>query len=186
MGLASLRDQIRQGEAELARHQAALEEARRSHDEVDRRVRLAQQSATGSLAEKKGLRLVADGKDTTKVPVLVEVSDARVVIYPLDQTSAREAVEPGSEALRRLRRIFSLYTPETHYAFLLVQPSGYGLFAELREQLGRMGFEVGYDGVPEDPRYLMPDVSPVKHGGRHKAPSIGEPEPWPVEGSQAP
>lgn len=186
VGLASLRDQIRRGEADLVQHQVTLEEARRSHDELDRRVRLAQESAAGRLAEKKGLRLVADGKDTSKVPVIVEISDARVVSYPLDHPSARETVEPGSEALRRLRRIFSRYTPETHYAFLLVQPSGYGLFSELREQLGRLGFEVGYDGVAEDPRYLMPDVTPVKPVGRHEAPSIGEPEPWPVEGPKVP
>lgn len=186
VGLASLRDQIRQGEAGLAQRQVALEEIRRAHDGMDRRVRLAQESAAGRLAEKKGLRLVADGRDTNKVPVMVEISDARVVTYPLDQPSAREVFEPGSEALRRLRRIFSLYTPESHYAFLLVQPSGYGLFAEFREQLGRLGFEVGYEGVPEDPRYLMPDVTPGKPVGRHEAPSIGEPEPWPVEGPKVP
>ena len=186
VGLASLQDDLRSLERDLEKKRSEAAEARQIHGDLDRRVRLTQESVAGRLANQKGLRLVADGKDTTKVPIVVEVSDARVVFYPLDQPEAREVVEPGARAIRQLPRRFSAYQPDTHYAFLLVQPSGYGLFSELREGLVRLGFEVGYDGVPEDPRYFMPDVPTPAVREKSAESVIGEPEPWPVESGRAP
>ncbi|NDA09783.1 MAG: hypothetical protein EBZ07_02905 [Verrucomicrobia bacterium] len=180
-GLASLRDKIRALELDVGKRRSEVAEARQTHENLDHQVRQLQESSANLLADKKGFRLVRDGRDTTKVPVIVEVSYPRIVLYPFDQPEARQVLEPATQSLQQLRRWFSVYQPETHYAFLLVQPSGYGLFTELREQLLRLGFEVGYDGVPEDPRMLMSDVTAPGSVGR-PAVSIGDPEPWPVEG----
>lgn len=186
LGLASLENKVRSLEAEMASRRLEVEEARRAHRLVDQQVRLVQESATSRLADKKGLRLVADGRDTTKVPVIVEVSSTRLVMYPFDQPTAQEILETGSDSFRQLRRRFAAFAPDTHYAFLLVQPSGYGLFSDLRNELIRLGFEVGYDGVPEDPRYLMPDIPiPNPTRGQRKS-TMGEPEPWPVEAGPSP
>lgn len=186
VGLASLQDKIRAAESDLEKERGKIDEARQVHGALDSQVRRAQESSASRLADAKGFRLVRDGRDTTKVPVVAEVSYARIVLYPFDQPEARQVLEPASESLRQLRRCFSAYRPETHYAFLLVQPSGYGLFSEIREQLVQLGFEVGYDGVPEDPRILMPDVTAPRSSGRRSEVRIGDPEPWPVEGGKKP
>lgn len=186
LGLASLENKIHSLETEVASRRLEVEKARRTHNQFDQQVRLAQESVANRLAEKNGVRLVADGRDTTKVPVVVEVSYARIVIYPFDQPGARETLERGSDSLRQLKRRFAAFTPDTHYAFLLVQPSGYGVFADLRNELARLGFEVGYDGVPEDPRYLMPDVPTAKPSEGQRKSAMGEPEPWPVEAGPSP
>lgn len=186
VGLASLQEKVRDAEEAVRKRREAVGQLRGAHEEIDGKVRRGQEALAAQMAGQKGLRLVADGRDTTKAPVVVEVSDARVTLFPFDQPEGREVMEPGSQAIRQLRRRFSVYSPETHYAFLLVQPSGYGLFATLREQLIQMGFEIGYEGVPEDPRFLMPDISLPRKPAAGEGAGIGEPEPWPVEGRSTP
>jgi len=43
---------------------------------------------------------------------------------------------------------------------------------------------VGFDGIPEDPRLLMPEESVRPLPGFRRASVLGEPEPWPVEGRE--
>ena len=146
--------------------------------------REAQAVPLGKLNKTRGIRLIRDGRDTTKRPVVVELAYGQTKMFPLDQSSNFQQFETDARTLTRLRRELFGYPPDSHYIFLLVQPSGYGWFAEIREGLQALGYEVGFDGVPEDPRLLLPEGTPRPGLGFRQPSVLGDPEPWPVEGRE--
>lgn len=186
VGLRGLQEEVSSAEAALQKRETEVRQARIQHEALDRKVREAQTVPLGKLGEEKGIRLVRDGRDTTKRPVLVELAYAEVKLFPLDQPASFVRLEPDERLVARLRRELFGYPPDSHYIFLLVQPSGYGWFTEVRAGLQAIGYEVGFDGIPEDPRLLMPE-SPNRPALGFRRPSVlGEPEPWPVEGREEP
>jgi len=186
VGLRGLQEEVSSAEAALQKRETEVRQARIQHEALDRKVREAQTVPLGKLGEEKGIRLVRDGRDTTKRPVLVELAYAQVKLFPLDQPVSFVRLEPDERLVARLRRELFGYPPDSHYIFLLVQPSGYGWFTEVRAGLQAIGYEVGFDGIPEDPRLLMPE-SPNRPALGFRRPSVlGEPEPWPVEGRGEP
>ena len=186
VGLRGLQEEVSSAEAALQKRETEVRQARIQHEALDRKVREAQTVSLGKLGEEKGIRLVRDGRDTTKRPVLVELAYAQVKLFPLDQPASFVRLEPDERLVARLRRELFGYPPDSHYIFLLVQPSGYGWFTEVRAGLQAIGYEVGFDGIPEDPRLLMPE-SPNRPALGFRRPSVlGEPEPWPVEGREEP
>lgn len=186
VGLRGLQEEVSSAEAALQKRETEVRQARIQHEALDRKVREAQTVPLGKLGEEKGIRLVRDGRDTTKRPVLVELAYAQVKLFPLDQPASFVRLEPDERLVARLRRELFGYPPDSHYIFLLVQPSGYGWFTEVRAGLQAIGYEVGFDGIPEDPRLLMPE-SPNRPALGFRRPSVlGEPEPWPVEGREEP
>jgi len=186
VGLRGLQEEVSAAEADLQKRETEVQQARTQHEALDRKVREAQTAPLGKLSEEKGIRLVRDGRDTTKRPVVVELAYAQVKLFPLDQPASFVRLEPSERLVARLRRELFGYPPDSHYIFLLVQPSGYGWFHEVRAGLQAIGYEVGSDGIPEDPRLLMPE-SPSRPALGFRRPSVlGEPEPWPVEGREEP
>ena len=188
VGLAGLREEIQSAEVALQKREAETRSERERHERLDRQVREAQAGQVETLAKDRGIRLVRDGEDTTKRPVIVELAFAQTKLFPMDQPANFLRLETDEKVVSRLRRELFGYPPDSHYIFLLVQPSGYGWFSEVRAGLQALGYEVGFDGVPEDPRLLMPETGisggPVQGFGRSSV--LGDPEPWPVEGRETP
>lgn len=184
IGLRSLEEEVQKAEAALEKREREVRQARAEHEDLDRRVRVAQAVPLGKLGENRGIRLVRDGRDTTKRPIVVELAYGQTKLFPLDQASHFQRFETNERILARLRRELFGYPPDSHYVFLLVQPSGYGWFAEVRAGLQALGYEVGFDGVPEDPRLLLPDGAPRPDLGFRRPSVLGDPEPWPVEGRE--
>ena len=188
VGLNGLHEEVRAAEKVLEKIEAETRSEREKHERLDRQVRQAQAGPFETLSRDRGIRLVRDGKDTTKRPVIVELAYAQTKLFPLDQATNFLRLETDEKLVSRLRRELFGYPPDSHYIFLLVQPSGYGWFSEVRAGLQALGYEVGFDGVPEDPRLLMPgtgiSAGPTQDFGRPSV--LGDPEPWPVEGRERP
>jgi hypothetical protein len=136
------------------------------------------------LSADRGVRLVRDGRDTTKRPIVIELAHSQFKIFPLDQPSSMSIFEPSDRAVSRLRQELFSFPPDSHFVFLLVQPSGYEWFSAVRSGLQSLGYEVGFDGIPEDPRLFLPDMRPTPSLGFSRPSVLGNPEPWPVEGRE--
>jgi hypothetical protein len=183
-GLQDLGEQIKSAEKNLQKRESDIHGAREKHEALDRQVREAQAAQVGALGADRGIRLVRDGRDTTKRPIVMELTHSQFKIFPLDQPSGMSTFEPGDRAVSRLRQELFSFPPDSHFVFLLVQPSGYAWFQAVRSGLQSLGYEVGFDGIPEDPRLFLPDMRPTPSLGFSRPSVLGNPEPWPVEGRE--
>lgn len=186
LGYQGLQDEVKAAEGALAEREKEVRQARERHEALDRQVREVQAGQAAAIGRERGVRLVRDGRDTTKRPVVLELAYAVAKLYPLDQPENFLRLEPDETLVRRLRNELFGYPPDSHFVFLLVQPSGYGRFAEVRASLQALGYEVGFDGIPEDPRLLLPETGTRPEVGFRRPSILGEPEPWPVEGREKP
>jgi hypothetical protein len=184
VGLVGLKEEVQAAEAAWRKREAEIAAEREAHETLDRRVREAQSGQGEALGKERGIRLVRDGRDTTKRPIVVELAYGQAKLYPLDQTANFARWEPDAKMISRLRRELFGYPPDTHYIFLLVQPSGYRWFAEVRAGLQAVGYEVGFDGISEDPRLALAEGTLRASPGFRRPSVLGDPEPWPVEGRE--
>ena len=182
VGLSGLRGEVKSAEQALQKREVEIQKSREKHETLDLQVREGQVGQVKTLGAERGIRLVRDGRDTTKRPVVVELAHSQFKIFPLDQAENLARFEPDDRAVARLRRELFAYPPDSHFVFLLVQPSGYEWFSGIRSGLQSLGYEVGFDGIPEDPRLLLPDGRAPSPFGFRRASVLGDPEPWPVEG----
>ncbi|NBS14402.1 MAG: hypothetical protein EBT57_06305 [Verrucomicrobia bacterium] len=185
-GLQDLGEQVKSAEKNLQKRESEIHASREKHEALDRQVREAQATQVGALGADRGIRLVRDGRDTTKRPIVVELAHAQFKLFPLDQPSSMLTFERSDRAVLRLRQELFAYPPDSHFVFLLVQPSGYEWFPAVRSALQSLGYEVGFDGIPEDPRLFLPDMAPNPSPGFSSRSVLGDPEPWPVEGRENP
>jgi hypothetical protein len=183
-GLQDLGEQVKSAEKSLQKRDSDIHGARKKHEALDRQVREAQAAQVGALGVDRGIRLVRDGRDTTKRPIVIELAHSQFKIFPLDQPSGKSTFEPGDRAVSRLRQELFSFPPDSHFVFLLVQPSGYVWFPAVRSGLQSLGYEVGFDGIPEDPRLFLPDMRPTPSLEFSRPSVLGDPEPWPVEGRE--
>jgi len=183
-GLQDLGEQVKSAEKNLQKRELEIHGAREKHEALDRQVRDAQAGQVGALGADRGVRLVRDGRDTTKRPIVIELAHSQFKIFPLDQPSSMSLFEPSDRAVSRLRQELFSFPPDSHFVFLLVQPSGYEWFSAVRSGLQSLGYEVGFDGIPEDPRLFLPDMRPTPSLGFSRPSVLGNPEPWPVEGRE--
>ena len=183
-GLQDLGEQVNSAEKNLQKRELEIHGAREKHEALDRQVRDAQAAQVGALGADRGVRLVRDGRDTTKRPIVIELAHSQFKIFPLDQPSSMSIFEPTDRAVSRLRQELFSFPPDSHFVFLLVQPSGYEWFSAVRSGLQSLGYEVGFDGIPEDPRLFLPDMRPTPSLGFSRPSVLGNPEPWPVEGRE--
>ena len=183
-GLQDLGEQVKSAEKNLQKRELEIHGAREKHEALDRQVRDAQAAQVGALGADRGVRLVRDGRDTTKRPIVIELAHSQFKIFPLDQPSSMSIFEPSDRAVSRLRQELFSFPPDSHFVFLLVQPSGYEWFSAVRSGLQSLGYEVGFDGIPEDPRLFLPDMRPTPSLGFSRPSVLGNPEPWPVEGRE--
>ena len=183
-GLQDLGEQVKSAEKNLQKRELEIHGAREKHEALDRQVRDAQAAQVGALGADRGVRLVRDGRDTTKRPIVIELAHSQFKIFPLDQPSSMSLFEPSDRAVSRLRQELFSFPPDSHFVFLLVQPSGYEWFSAVRSGLQSLGYEVGFDGIPEDPRLFLPDMRPTPSLEFSRPSLLGDPEPWPVEGRE--
>jgi len=181
MGLRALQEEVQKAEAAVQKREAEVQRERAIHERLDRLVRKAQAGQAEDLGKGRGIRLVKDGRDTTKRPLILELAYSQAKFFPLDQPGNFLRLDPDDRLVSRLRRELFGYPPDSHFVFLLVQPSGYGRFGEVRSALQSLGYEVGFDGIPEDPRLLLPETFARPVPGFRSSTVLGDPEPWPVE-----
>lgn len=108
--------------------------------------------ASVAAARLKGLkvRLVPEQSDTTKEPIIVDLSRTRAVVMRFDNPNPISAVN-----LPEFYRIIEQFEPTKQYFVLFVRPSGAGRFKQIRQAIVNSKFEVGYDAVEEDTEILL-------------------------------
>lgn len=114
--------------------------------------KVKQTEASVASARLKGLkvRLLPEQSDTTKEPIIVDLSRTRAVVMRFDSPKSITAVN-----LPEFRRIIEDFEPTKQYFVLFVRPSGAGRFEQLRQAILSARFEVGYDAVEEDTEILL-------------------------------
>jgi hypothetical protein len=108
--------------------------------------------ASVAAARLKGLkvRLVPEQSDTSKEPIIVDLSRTRAVVMRFDNPNPISAV-----TLPEFYRIIEQFEPTKQYFVLFVRPSGAGRFKQIRQAIVNSKFEVGYDAVEEDTEILL-------------------------------
>jgi len=118
----------------------------------DLEAKVKQAEASVAAARLKGLkvRLVPEQSDTTKEPIIVDLSRTRAVVMRFDSPKPITAAN-----LPEFYRIIERFEPTKQYFVLFVRPSGAGRFEQIRQAIVNSGFEVGYDAVEEDTEILL-------------------------------
>ncbi len=115
-------------------------------------IKVKQAEASVAVARLKGLkvRLLPEQSDTTKEPIIVDLSQTRAVVMRFDSPKPITAANPP-----QFHRIMEQFEPTKQYFVLFVRPSGAGRFEQIRKTMVNAGFEVGYDAVEEDTELLL-------------------------------
>jgi hypothetical protein len=140
-----LRDELAAAEEKLREHAQSGPEATRRLLELEQAVKAAESKVLAGREESKKLRLIPENSETTKEPVVVDVSQNLLTIMRFDV-----AGETRLASLFDFDKHLGNYRKEDQYFVLFFRPSGAGRFEELRQSLRNRGFEVGYDAIAED------------------------------------
>lgn len=134
-----------------------LDDASAVVDEESPRLReledkVKQAEAAVAAARLKGLKvkLVPEQSDTTKEPIIVDLSRTRALVMRFDHPKPVPATN-----LPEFYRIIERFEPTKHYFVLFVRPSGADRFEQIRQAIVNSKFEVGYDAVEEDTEILL-------------------------------
>ena len=149
---------------EIVRMTSEIEELRKKLDEAsdvmseqgpqlrEIEAKVKQAEAAVASARLKGLkvRLVPEQSDTTKEPIIVDLSRTRALVMRFDNPNPVSAAN-----LPEFYRIIERFEPTKQYFVLFVRPSGAGRFEQIRQAIVNSKFEVGYDAVEEDTEILL-------------------------------
>jgi hypothetical protein len=143
--------------SEIEEIRKRLDDASALVDEESPRLReledkVKQAEAAVAAARLKGLKvkLVPEQSDTTKEPIIVDLSRTRALVMRFDQPKPVPATN-----LPEFYRIIERFEPTKHYFVLFVRPSGADRFEQIRQAIVNSKFEVGYDAVEEDTEILL-------------------------------
>jgi len=112
---------------------------------IEKRVKEAEAMVVQKRLEGRKLRLIRQASDTTKEPVIVDVSGEWLRVMRFDQAGSVE-LDTNSRFVAHLTR----YKKEEQYFVFYFRPSGTSRFEELREAVKAAGFELGYDAIAEN------------------------------------
>jgi hypothetical protein len=140
-----LRHEIEIAKTKLSELGPAVQQTTRNAVELERKVKLAEASVAQIRLESKKLKLIRELSDTTKEPVIVDVSERQIRVMRFDK--------PGTatmDSTDEFQRSLKSYRKEEQYFVLYFRPSGAARFESLRQAVKDAGFEVGYDAVDEN------------------------------------
>ena len=143
--------------SEIEELRKRLDDATAVVDEESPRLReledkVKQAEAAVAAARLKGLKvkLVPEQSDTSKEPIIVDLSRTRAHVMRFDHPNPVSATN-----LPEFYRIIERFEPTKQYFVLFVRPSGADRFEQIRQAIVNSKFEVGYDAVEEDTEILL-------------------------------
>lgn len=113
--------------------------------ELENAVKDAQSRLVSTQDRKNVLRLIPDRANTSKEPVVVVVSADELRVHRFD---GAEAVNLGDASA--LEKYLKTLPSIKFYVVLYFKPSGAGSFRIMTDKVRSMGFEIGYDLIPEE------------------------------------
>ena len=140
-----LRQEIKTQEEMLAALTPKVENGKRKQIEMEADVKEAEAAVIQLRLENNKLQLIRELSDTTKEPVIVDVSQNKIVVMRFDKPEPLEM--PSEESFKRYLKTCKT---EDQYFVLYFRPSGASRFESLREIVKAAGFELGYDATEEN------------------------------------
>lgn len=140
-----LREEIRECESVIAESATSAEDASNKMKEAEQKVKAMEAEVAAARIKNKSIRLIRELSDTTKEPVIVDVSRKSLRLLRFDQPKVVSAA-----SLNEFYTEIKKFRKEDQYFVLYFRPSGASRFEELRQAVKNSGFEVGYDAIPED------------------------------------
>jgi hypothetical protein len=140
-----LRQEIKTQEEMLAALTPKVENGTEKQIELEADVKEQEAAVVQLRLEKNKLQLIRELSDTTKEPVIVDVSQNKIVIMRFDKPEPLEM--PSEESFKRYLKTCKT---EDQYFVLYFRPSGASRFESLREIVKAAGFELGYDATEEN------------------------------------
>ena len=111
---------------------------------IEIKLKEAESAVIKAKAKERDLVLIPERNNTTKEPIIVDVSANGLVILRLDTGNSRKMVSADN-----FSKYCSRLKTTDHYFVFFFRPSGISRFEELRKIARREGFEVGYDAIEE-------------------------------------
>lgn len=143
--VARLKFEIEQLKRELATLTPVATERNLRLQELETLVKKAEASLLAAMAKPRELSLIPEKANTTKEPIIVDVSGKKIVARRFD-SGKQETIT----SVFRFTKYCANFKPTEHYFVFFFRPSGTADFETLRQAARSAGFEVGYDAIEEN------------------------------------
>lgn len=147
LGLAGLRDQLIQIQAEMMGLSNKVVEAKQQSTVLEQQIRQIQSQLLAVKSNEGQLWLVPDPNATTKEPILVVISGKEIVIERFERPAERVALT--GDISREFKARLKQYNKLNQYFVFYIRPSGIEIFDEVIEFSKDAGFDTGYEPLAE-------------------------------------
>lgn len=133
-------------EAKRDRLKKDMNESATANESLQRQIEDLQKAILAEEKKRNDIWLIPDEAVTTKRPVLAIVSSGGFEIKTLDDSGKGSTTRKGTDITKLLKP----FSPLEHYVVFYVRPSAFPDWANIRETVEKLGFEIGYEPVRED------------------------------------
>lgn len=144
--LKALEKLLAEHQAKRDRLQKDLAEAGATNESLQRQIEEIQKAILAEEKKRNDIWLIPDEAITTKRPVLAIVSSSGFEVKTLDDSGKGSSSRNGTDIAKLLKP----FNPLEHYVVFYVRPSAFPDWANIRESVEKLGFEIGYEPVRED------------------------------------
>jgi len=144
--LKALEKLLTEHQAKRDRLQKDLAEAGATNESLQRQIEEIQKAILAEEKKRNDIWLIPDEAITTKRPVLAIVSSSGFEVKTLDDSGKGSSSRNGTDIANLLKP----YSTLENYVVFYVRPSAFPNWADIRESVQKLGFEIGYEPVRED------------------------------------
>jgi hypothetical protein len=144
--LKALEKLLADHQAKRDRLQKDLAEAGATNESLQRQIEEIQKAILAEEKKRNDIWLIPDEAITTKRPVLAIVSSSGFEVKTLDDSGKGSSSRNGTDIANLLKP----YSTLENYVVFYVRPSAFPSWADIRESVQKLGFEIGYEPVRED------------------------------------
>jgi len=144
--LKSLEKLLAEHQVKRDRLQKDLTETGATNESLQRQIEEIQKAILDEEKKRNDIWLIPDEAITTKRPVLAIVSSSGFEVKTLDDSGKGSTTRKDAD----IANLFKPFDPLEHYIVFYVRPSAFPVWANIRESVEKLGFEIGYEPVRED------------------------------------
>ena len=144
--IKALEKLLTEHQAKRDRLQKDLAEAGATNESLQRQIEEIQKAILAEEKKRNDIWLIPDEAITTKRPVLAIVSSSGFEVKTLDDSGKGSSSRNGTDIANLLKP----YSTLENYVVFYVRPSAFPNWADIRESVQKLGFEIGYEPVRED------------------------------------
>lgn len=136
---------------EIKKHEEAIaqlsEQAINSGDimrKLEQKVKEMEAAVINARLKSRNMRLIRELSDTTKEPIIVDVTKTKIRLMRFDQAQVTEV-----DTNDQFREAITKFRKQDQYFVFYFRPDGTSRFSSLRDIVKNAGFEIGYDAIAE-------------------------------------